>query len=308
MKDGDAAPAVDVRGLCMRYGAQDVLNGVDLRVERGEILALLGPNGAGKTTTIEILEGFRRRTEGHVRVLGVDPETGGERWRARLGIVLQYWRDHRRWRVRELLDHIGRYYRAYGTPDRPRPYPADELLARVGLTGQASKVVGDLSGGQRRRLDVAIGLVGNPELLFLDEPTVGFDPEARHDFHQLVRDISAKNDTSIVLTTHDLAEAETLAHTIAILIDGRIAARGTPRELSARYSESVNVSYRRRGDDHRVAVPEYAAVDYVRRLLDGDPGISELEVRRSSFEEAYLSMVRSLGSARRVLDDAVRPR
>src|SRR5690606_23704616 len=177
--DDDAA--LVVRDLRMRYGTKDVLDGVTFTARRGEVLALLGPNGAGKTTTIEILEGFRMRSAGHVRVLGVDPAHGDEAWRARLGIVLQSWRVHARWRVRELLHHLGEYYAPYATPERRRPSDVDELIETVGLTPHANQRVSQLSGGQRRRLDVAIGIVGRPELLFLDEPTAGFDPHARRE-------------------------------------------------------------------------------------------------------------------------------
>ncbi len=173
---------VDVRDLRMRYGRTDVLDGVTFAARRGEVLALLGPNGAGKTTTIEILEGFRMRSAGQVSVLGIDPGHGGEDWRARIGVVQQSWRDHAKWRVRELLAHLGRYYAPYSTAELPRPWNADELLATVGLTELAGQKIRRLSGGQRRRLDVAIGIVGRPELLFLDEPTAGFDPQARRDF------------------------------------------------------------------------------------------------------------------------------
>jgi len=187
---GTGVPAdgavIDVRDLRMRYGTKDVLAGVSFAAHRGEVVALLGPNGAGKTTTIEILEGFRMRSAGEVRVLGVDPAAGNERWRARIGVVLQSWRDHGKWRVRELLRHLGAYYAPYSTPAIRRPWPVDDLLDAVGLTEHAGQRVARLSGGQRRRLDVAIGIVGRPELLFLDEPTVGFDPAARREFHDLV--------------------------------------------------------------------------------------------------------------------------
>ena len=174
----DVQPVIQVRDLTMAYGDVDVLRGVDLDIHRGEVFALLGPNGAGKTTTVEILEGFRQRSGGEVSVLATDPERGGDAWRARIGLVLQSWRDHRRWRVAELLRHFATYY--------PDPRDPGELLALVGLTDQAGKQVDRLSGGQRRRLDVALGIVGRPELLFLDEPTTGFDPQARHEFHVLV--------------------------------------------------------------------------------------------------------------------------
>ncbi|HMI26001.1 MAG TPA: ABC transporter ATP-binding protein, partial [Streptosporangiaceae bacterium] len=192
----------------MRYGRTGVLSGVSFGARRGEVLALLGPNGAGKTTTIEILEGFRMRSSGQVSVLGTDPTRGGEAWRARIGVVLQSWRDHGKWRVRELLAHLGSYYAPYAAPGVPRPWDVDELIATVGLTEQAGQRVRRLSGGQRRRLDVAIGIVGRPELLFLDEPTAGFDPEARREFHDLVHRLADREEATILLTTHDLDEAE----------------------------------------------------------------------------------------------------
>jgi ABC-2 type transport system ATP-binding protein len=226
-------PVVEATGLRMRYGNREVLRGVDLAVRPGEVVALLGPNGAGKSTTVEILEGFRRRTGGSVRVLGVDPERGDERWRARLGIVLQSWRDHGKWRVRELLEHLGEFYVPFGSPDRPRPWPVDDLLAAVGLDAEAGSRIGRLSGGQRRRLDLAAGLLGRPDLLFLDEPTAGLDPHARRDFHDLVRRLAGDR-TAVLLTTHDLAEAESLADRVLILADGRILAQGTVADLARR--------------------------------------------------------------------------
>ena len=165
----------------MRYGTTDVLHGIDFEIRTGEVVALLGPNGAGKTTTIEILEGFRARSAGRVTVLGADPEHGGEQWRARLGVVLQSWRDHAKWRVSELLRHLGTYYARYATAEISRPWDTAGLIDLVGLTAQADRRIASLSGGQRRRLDVAIGIVGRPELLFLDEPTSGFDPMARRE-------------------------------------------------------------------------------------------------------------------------------
>ncbi len=176
---GAGDPAIQVMDLRMRYGDKDVLHGVDLTVGRGEIVALLGPNGAGKTTTIEILEGFRPRSAGEISVLGLDPAVGDEAWRARIGIVLQSWRDHGKWRVRQFLANQGSLYVPFSTPQVSRPWDVDDLLASVGLTAQADEQVRRLSGGQRRRLDVAIGLIGRPELLFLDEPTAGQDPQAR---------------------------------------------------------------------------------------------------------------------------------
>jgi ABC-2 type transport system ATP-binding protein len=284
-------PVIETRGLRMRYGATDVLHGLDLRVERGEVVALLGPNGAGKTTTIEILEGFRRRSGGEARVLGTDPDRGGEAWRARLGIVLQSWRDHGRWRVRELLGHLGSYYAPYGTPARPRPYDVDELLALVGLTGQASRVLARLSGGQRRRLDVAVGLVGRPDLLFLDEPTTGFDPRARRDFHELLRQMARVRDTAILLATHDLDEAERVAGRVLILVDGRIVADGTPEQLARRIAGKTMVRYTVNGGLHVDSVED--ATRHVRGLFERHgEALGDLEVRRTSLEEVYLSMVR----------------
>ncbi|WP_054055714.1 ABC transporter ATP-binding protein [Alloactinosynnema sp. L-07] len=276
----------------MRYGTTDVLHGVDFSVKRGEVLTLLGPNGAGKTTTIEILEGFRRRSAGEVRVLGVDPSNGDEAWRARLGVVLQSWRDHAKWQVRELLANQGSLYRPYSTPAISRPRDTDELLAAVGLTKHAEKKVGQLSGGQRRRLDVAIGIVGRPEVLFLDEPTAGFDPEARREFHELVRALAEDDDTTILLTTHDLDEAEKLADRIVILTKGRIVADGTAEELARLVETGAEVKWILDGTRHsqRTDTP----TRFVRDLFDrhGDT-VSGLEVHRPTLEDTYLTMVQA---------------
>lgn len=302
--------AIDVRGLRMRYGLVDVLKGVDFTARRGEVLALLGPNGAGKTTTIEILEGFRMRSAGEVRVLGVDPAKGDERWRARLGIVLQSWRDHGRWRVKELLDNLGRYYSPYSTPERKRPYEADELVKMVGLQQHTSKKISALSGGQRRRLDVAIGIVGRPELLFLDEPTAGFDPHARREFHDLVHRLSDLEDTTILLTTHDLDEAEKIADRILILAGGSIIADGSADQLSRRMSTNAEVRWTRAGQ--RFVHAPTDATRFVRELFGqyGD-AISDLEVRRASLEDAYISLVQQFesgqgGSAVREFEEVAR--
>ncbi|CAM3922494.1 ABC transporter ATP-binding protein [Nocardiopsis rhodophaea] len=284
----------------MRYGTTDVLQGVDLQIHQGEVVALLGPNGAGKTTTIEILEGFRKRSAGHVRVLDTDPDDGDEAWRARLGIVLQSWRDHRRWRVRELLTYLGRYYTPYSTPERRRPYNPDELIARVGLTRHASTPLMKLSGGQRRRLDVAIGLIGRPDLLFLDEPTVGFDPQAREEFHDLVCQLSGLEDTTIVLTTHDLDEAEKLAHRVLILLGGEIVANGTTEQLASQVENKVQVRYTRDGQWFTHSVQD--ATEYVRDLFARHgTAIGDLEVRRARLEDIYLTMVRDFESGQRTV-------
>ena len=281
---------ISVHDLRMRYGDNDVLNGVNLHINPGEVVTLLGPNGAGKTTTIEILEGFRMRSAGHVRVLGIDPAHGTEAWRARFGVVLQSWRDHGQWRVRELLQHFGTYYAPYSTAQTKRPWPVDDLLETVGLTEHADQRVIRLSGGQRRRLDVAVGIVGRPELLFLDEPTVGFDPKARREFHDLVHRLS-DNETAILLTTHDLDEAEKLADRILILAGGRIIADDTADALSRRVSTEAEVKWSRDGEFYVHATSD--ATGYVRKLFEqyGDE-IADLEVRRASLEDTYMEMVR----------------
>nr|WP_233515364.1 ABC transporter ATP-binding protein [Marinitenerispora sediminis] len=275
----------------MRYGQRDVLKGVGFTARKGEVLTLLGPNGAGKTTTIEILEGFRTPSAGEIEVLGVDPARGDERWRSRLGVVLQSWRDHGKWRVRELLGHMGRYYAPYSTPERRRPRDLDELIETVGLTEHADKRVSTLSGGQRRRLDVAIGIIGRPELLFLDEPTAGFDPQARRDFHDLVHRLSDEDDTTILLTTHDLDEAEKLADRILILAGGRIVADGSADELARQVRREAEVRWTRDGQRFVHATPD--ATRFVRELFaqHGDD-VADLEVRRASLEDVYMDMVR----------------
>jgi ABC-2 type transport system ATP-binding protein len=282
---------LDVRDLRMRYGRTDVLSGVTFQARRGEVLALLGPNGAGKTTTIEILEGFRKRSAGHVAVLGADPVDTGEAWRARIGVVLQSWRDHAKWRVRELLAHLGRYYAPYSTADLPRPWDPDELLEAVGLTELAGQKIRRLSGGQRRRLDVAIGIVGRPELLFLDEPTAGFDPQARRDFHDLVHRLSDLEETTILLTTHDLDEAEKLADRILILGGGRIIADGSADELSRRMSTQAEVRWSR--DGQRFVHSADDPTRFVRELFrQYGESVEDLEVRRASLEDTYMALVR----------------
>ncbi len=288
---------IDISGLRMRYGSKDVLKGVDFNVRRGEVVALLGPNGAGKTTTIEIMEGFRARSAGEVRVLGVDPSKGDELWRARLGIVLQSWRDHGKWQVRELLAQLGDFYRPYSTADRPRPRNVDELLAMVSLEEQADQKIANLSGGQRRRLDVAIGIVGRPELLFLDEPTVGFDPKARRDFHDVVHRLSDLEDTTIVLTTHDLDEAEKLSGRILILAGGQIVADGSADQLARQASGKAEVRWAVDGEHFVHATPD--ASTFVHELFKqhGDR-VRDLEVRRASLEDTYMTMVRQYEAGR----------
>jgi len=292
----DEPLVIDIAELRMRYGANDVLCDVDLQAKQGEVLCLLGPNGAGKSTTVEILEGFRARSAGHVRVLGIDPARADERWRARVGIVLQSWRDHGRWRVRELLAHLGAYYSEYSTQRISRPWDVDELLATVGLTSQAGQKIKFLSGGQRRRLDVAIGIVGRPELLFLDEPTAGLDPQARREFHDLARRLAAEQETTILLTTHDLPEAEKLADRIAILANGRILAHGTTAQLIEHLAAEGEVHWKRSGRAFGTTTRDTTGL--ARQLFEQyGAEIEELEVRRPSLEDAYLALVNGGGES-----------
>lgn len=297
MRQRDEDLALDVRDLRMRYDTTDVLTGVTFSARQGEVVALLGPNGAGKTTTIEILEGFRMRSAGDARVLGVDPAHGNEAWRARVGVVLQSWRDHAKWNVRELLAHLARYYAPYSTETRPRPWNVDELIDAVGLTAHVKKRVSQLSGGQRRRLDVAIGIVGRPELLFLDEPTAGFDPEARREFHDLVHRLSDRDDTTILLTTHDLDEAEKLADRILILAGGSIIADGSADELSRRMSTEAEVRWC--VDGQRFVHAAANATAFIRELFQQHgEAVEDLEVRRASLEDTYMAMVRDFEAGR----------
>jgi len=285
---------LDVQGLRMRYGTIDVLHDVTFQACHGEVLVLLGPNGAGKTTTIEILEGFRTRSGGRVEVLGSDPAHGDERWRARVGVVLQSWRDHAKWRVGELLAHLGSFYAGYAgssTERIERPWDADELVAAVGLTEHANKQIRRLSGGQRRRLDVAVGMVGRPELLFLDEPTTGFDPQARREFHDLVLRLAKEGETTILLTTHDLDEAEKLGDRIMILDGGRIVADGTAGELARRIVGEDEVRWTRDGQRYVQSTSESTRFVFDLFTRYGE-AIADLEVRRASLEDTYLALVR----------------
>ncbi|MGY0502239.1 ABC transporter ATP-binding protein [Nocardia sp. FBN12] len=295
--NNNGAPDVvlDVAQLRMRYDETDVLHDVTFQARRGEVLVMLGPNGAGKTTTIEILEGFRRRSAGQVDVLGADPEHGDELWRARIGVVLQSWRDHAKWRVAELLRHLGTYYAPYSTARVQRPWDTGELIDLVGLTDQADAKISTLSGGQRRRLDVAIGIVGRPELLFMDEPTAGFDPAARRDFHDLVHRLADLDDTTVLLTTHDLDEAEKLADRILILAGGRIIADGSPEELSAATAGEAEVRWTR--DGQRFVHTTTESTKYVHELFKQHGElIEDLEVQRASLEDTYMALVRRFES------------
>ncbi|WP_245530277.1 ABC transporter ATP-binding protein [Cellulomonas flavigena] len=278
-----------MRGLRMAYGGRTVLDGIDLEVHHGEVVALLGPNGAGKTTTVEIVEGFRRRAAGDVRVLGTDPERGDDAWRARIGVVLQSWRDHRRWRVRELLGQLADGYRPYARVGHAGAHDPDELLARVGLGEAAGQRMDKLSGGQRRRLDLAVGLVGRPDLLILDEPTAGLDPVARRAFHELVHDVVDTDGTTVLMTTHDLAEAETVADRILLLVGGRVVADGSPAAVARQVAGAAEVRWRAHGERHVHSTHDPVA--FTRELLAaGD--VDDLEVVHASLEDAYLEIVR----------------
>jgi ABC-2 type transport system ATP-binding protein len=231
---GGEGSAVVVRGLRKSYGERTAVDGIDLDVAHGEVFALLGPNGAGKTTTVEILEGYRGRDAGEVSVLGQDPAEPTPAWRARVGIVLQSVSDLSELTVRETVRHFAGYY--------PSPRDPDEVIGTVGLTGSAGQRTRLLSGGQRRRLDVALGILGRPELLFLDEPTTGFDPAARRLFWALVEGL-AREGTTILLTTHYLDEAERLADRVGVIADGHILEVARPSELGARREADATVAW-----------------------------------------------------------------
>jgi ABC-2 type transport system ATP-binding protein len=276
-----AVSVVEVRGLVRRYGDFTAVDGLDLTVAAGECVAILGPNGAGKTTTVEILEGYRRRDAGTVDVLGTDPAHPNRAWRARIGIVAQSSGDLADATVRECVAHFRRIY--------PNPRGVDETIELVGLTDKSASRVGHLSGGQRRRLDVALGVVGRPELLFLDEPTTGFDPEARQVFWQLIERLKAEGVT-IVLTTHYLEEADALADRVVVIARGVKVADTTPRELGIRGDDTVTVRWRE-GDEpreQRTATPTAFVAALAARLGGEVPG---LEVARTTLEQAYLDLV-----------------
>jgi ABC-2 type transport system ATP-binding protein len=225
---------ITVRGLVKRYGGTEAVSGLDLEVGAGEIFSFLGPNGAGKTTTVEILEGFRRRDAGEVSVLGEDPARASAAWRARIGVVLQESEPPGLLTVREALELFAGYF--------PHPREVDETIAQVGLTEQADQRAGRLSGGQKRRLDVAIALIGDPELLFLDEPTTGFDPAARREAWEVIAGLKQLGKT-VFLTTHYLDEAQRLADRVAIVKGGRIVAEGTPGELGGRDTAATTIAF-----------------------------------------------------------------
>ncbi len=273
--------AIHVRGLTKKYGATAAIGGVDLDVRHGEVFALLGPNGAGKTTTVEILEGYRTRDSGEVSVLGTDPRDADGTWRSRIGIVLQSTGELEELTVAEVVRHFARYY-----PNADDPLA---VIDRVGLSTKLNARTKTLSGGQRRRLDVALGIIGRPELLFLDEPTTGFDPEARRDFWTLIRDLVAAGTTAL-LTTHYLDEAEALAHRVGVIVGGRVVEVAPPATLGGRDKRPAVVTWHGANGPERAETREPTA--FVRQLSDRLGGeIPGLSVRRPSLEDIYLGMI-----------------
>ena len=299
-------PVVSIRGLTKRYAEHEAVRGIDLDVQPGEIFAFLGPNGAGKTTTVEILEGFRQRTGGEVSVLGIDPAVAGGAWRDRLGVVLQESEPEPGLSVRECLQLYAGFY------DAPRDI--DETIALVGLIDRRDAIGAQLSGGQRRRLDVALALIGDPELIFLDEPTTGFDPSARRAAWEVIAGLRGLGKT-IFLTTHYMDEAEYLADRIAVISAGRIVAEGTPRTLGGRehmtsticFTLPAGLSVRdlpgglrplaERGRDDSTVLRSESPLVHVQMLADWALGrgldLPDLDVHRPSLEEVYLSLTGS---------------
>ncbi|HXO09775.1 MAG TPA: ABC transporter ATP-binding protein [Solirubrobacteraceae bacterium] len=290
--------AVDVRGLVKSYAGTQVVGGIDLAIRRGEVFALLGPNGAGKTTTVEILEGYRSRDHGEVCVLGVDPGRQRARLKSRVGIVLQSPGVDRYLTVRETIAMYATFY--------PRPRAVDEVIHLVGLEEKRSARVLKLSGGQQRRLDVAIALVGNPELLFLDEPTTGFDPSARREAWEVIKNLATLGMT-VLLTTHYMDEAQFLADRVAVIVAGRIVAEGTPATLGERNLAKARIRYRPAagailpgglcappGPDGYTEIAPDDVVQTLHQLtgwaIDHGASLDGLEVKRPSLEDIYLSL------------------
>jgi ABC-2 type transport system ATP-binding protein len=277
-----SAAAIEVSDLWKSYGSVEAVRGLTFDVRRGEVFGLLGPNGAGKTTTVEILEGFRRRSGGRVSVLGADPERRDRRLQERVGIVLQSCGFYPRVTVREAVEHFAKSY--------ARPRDPGETIGLVGLDEKAHALTKDLSGGQRRRLDLALALVGDPELVFLDEPTTGFDPAARRTAWGVVRRLK-ELDKTVVLTTHYLDEAQALADRVAIVKDGRMVAEGPPDQLgpgSSRYRVSYVSDGRR--VEHQTDDPTELLHRLTRDALARDERLDGLEVTRPTLEEIYLEL------------------
>lgn len=277
------SPAVSVQGLRKSYGPLDAVRGITFEIESGETFALLGPNGAGKSTTIEILEGYRSRSAGEVRVLGVDPSHGTTAWKSHFGIVLQTSAEDSNVTVQEQLNDFALFY--------PHPRDVDEVIAAVGLTEKARTRITKLSGGQRRRLDVALGVIGRPELLFLDEPTTGFDPEARRQFWDLIRSLKHEG-TTILLTTHYLDEAAALSDRAGIIAHGELIALAAIDEIGGpsaripivRWQDADGVVHEERTESPATRVSQLVAEN-------GEP--QGLEVIRPSLEDIYFELVSS---------------
>jgi len=292
-------PVISIRGLRMSYGDFEAVRGIDLEVGAGEVFAFLGPNGAGKTTTVEILEGYRKRSEGEVSVLGEDPQRGGRAWRERIGIVLQSCRLDPYLTVRESLGLYAGYYSA--------PRPVDEVIELVGLEGKADDRARSLSGGQQRRLDVGMALIGDPELLFLDEPTTGFDPAARRQAWETIAGLRDLGKT-VFLTTHYMDEAQRLADRVTIIAAGEIVASGTPEDLGDRESQPATISFRLPdgvavgevpggggvGEGGEVKLSTSTPIELLNELtgwaLRRGVDLDGLEVTRPTLEDIYLEL------------------
>jgi len=275
--------AISVRGLRKSYGPLEAVRGVDFDIEEGEVFGLLGPNGAGKTTTVEILEGYRSRDAGEVTVLGHDPGRPGRDFRERIGVVLQQAQLWPNLTVRETHAAFAGYY--------ARPRDVDEVIALVGLTDKRDARVKTLSGGQKRRLDLGVALVGDPDLVFLDEPTTGFDPAARRAAWEMIRSLRSLGKT-VLLTTHYLDEAEQLADRVAVLRDGKIIRVGTPRELTTGGSE-VEIRYRLDGEEVllRTSEPTRDLHRLTSEAVARGEELERLEVRRPTLEDVYLALI-----------------
>ncbi|MEU8893656.1 ABC transporter ATP-binding protein [Streptomyces sp. NPDC048442] len=275
------ALAVEVHGLRKRYGDVVAVDGLDLGIRHGEVFGLLGPNGAGKSTTVEILQGHRARDGGEVAVLGADPASADRAWRSRVGIVWQDESAPAELTVRETVRHFARYY--------PKPRDPEAVIALVGLEAKAGQRVKSLSGGQRRRLDVALGVIGGPELLLLDEPTTGFDPGARRQFWDLIRMLAAEG-TTIVLTTHYLEEAEALADRLAVIAAGRVVAEGVPAALRDEFGTYATVEWQEPDGApraERTQTPTRTVAELMARFDGEIPG---LKVTRPTLEDVYLRL------------------
>jgi ABC-2 type transport system ATP-binding protein len=275
--------AISVQGLRKSYGDVEAVRGVDFEIAEGEVFGLLGPNGAGKTTTVEILEGYRTRDAGEVSVLGHDPQRPGREFRERIGVVLQQSDLWQSLTVREAHEVFAGYY--------AHPRDVDEVIALVGLTEKRDARIKSLSGGQKRRLDLGVALVGDPDLVFLDEPTTGFDPAARRAAWEMIRSLRSLGKT-VLLTTHYLDEAEQLADRVAVMRDGRIIRVGTPRELTTAELE-VEIRFRKDGEDMLIRTSEPTRVlhELTSEARERGEELERLEVKRPTLEEVYLSLL-----------------